>query len=890
MDYVEAFKNLRTNNKWGRKSPHKAVLMLSVIKLYEQNILTDNEIFYDEKLKSMFLKVWNRVLPKEPLFHQDAYLPFWYLQNDSFWHIVPKRGKEDILSLMRDTNIKPSEAKLNDSVEYAELDEDLYFLMTIASGRSSLKRALLETYTQLSECQIDKMAESADNFVDHSLSAMNEYEQILSSKNNDETTIEDESSSELEKLFKKLSDDLQIALSYEYFAFLKNHRSERDMLRDVCPNVYTLYDCIISHPIRRTDISPSFAFIYENFLSDLKISLMSENGSMELIDKIEDAVAILRGDTIERDDVDDNNAFQEAPNSIQRYEEDGEHAPLLPSKDEQLPSNKNYTIDNQNKRCYIIDNFGEKVFSSSGKLIILDEEIYRVCYTNTNINMHLVRKDERGMYTLGKRVLSVRVYSPLYSVLDDMDNINQIKAVKFDRVNEEYHVLVGDRWYGSSGYYADFEQREKIVTPNIDVLHGDYSNPSDNETGEVSHENNEDFSLTGTEVEHVFLDAHGKVVSSIMTSNANLEKDLSKDNRKGKPWTKDEEEQIQSYYKKGVGFKNIAAILGRTEVAIKSRLAKLGLIEYTYGEDDVVDKPSNDVVTSQDEFKIENSFTRCTILNKNGEKVFTADGKLKYIHGKLYRLNLKDECFSIKEMLFNGEIWIKGNKKIVAYPSTKLYGAMDDALDYSEAIEDIVDSHYFKECRLKVNGEWYNYKGELETKDTDNIEESNAPSMSDSDKQRIVKHPLYAVRKQAILRAMEFFRLPAKIKDIARTISRTAWRSTIQEDEVEEVINTMKEVESVDGKYYLRKSGMKEEDKNTAKRKVPPMYENEITTIPKKKSKVGVGNMIKWLPTGVVGKVVGFKYSGSLQKIVLRLKEGSEMEVYDNPKVYEIIM
>jgi len=178
MDYTEAFKNLRTNNKYGRRSPHKAVLMLTVIELYEQNVLSDNEIYYNDTLKSMFLKVWNRVLPSEPLFHPEAYLPFWYLQSDSFWHIVPVRGKEDILSLMRDTNIKPSEAKLNDSVRCAELDEDLYFLMTIASGRSSLKRALLETYTQLSKSQIDKMAKSADNSIDHSVSALSEFENI----------------------------------------------------------------------------------------------------------------------------------------------------------------------------------------------------------------------------------------------------------------------------------------------------------------------------------------------------------------------------------------------------------------------------------------------------------------------------------------------------------------------------------------------------------------------------------------------------------------------------------------------------------------------------------------------------------------------------------------
>ena len=75
MDYIEAVKNLKTNNKWGRKSPHKAVLMLTVIELYEKNILIDNEIRYDETLKSTFLKIWNLVLPDEPLFHPEAYLP-----------------------------------------------------------------------------------------------------------------------------------------------------------------------------------------------------------------------------------------------------------------------------------------------------------------------------------------------------------------------------------------------------------------------------------------------------------------------------------------------------------------------------------------------------------------------------------------------------------------------------------------------------------------------------------------------------------------------------------------------------------------------------------------------------------------------------------------------
>ena len=56
-----------------------------------------------------------------------------------------------------------------------------------------------------------------------------------------------------------------------------------------------------------------------------------------------------------------------------------------------------------------------------------------------------------------------------------------------------------------------------------------------------------------------------------------------------------------------------------------------------------------------------------------------------------------------------------------------------------------------------------------------------------------------------LISALGFFRLPVKIKDIARTISRTAWGAPIKEDDVEEIISTLKDVESSDGKYILRK-------------------------------------------------------------------------------------
>lgn len=557
MDYIEEFKNLRTNNKWGRKSPHKAVLLLAVIEMFEKNILTDNEIIYDDKLKSMFLKLWNKVLPKESMIHPDAYLPFWYLQSNDFWHVVPKRGQEEILSLMRDVDVKPSEAKLYDSVKYAELDDDLYFMMTIPSGRSSLKRALLETYFDLTEKQIDKLSESEDNTVDYSVSALSDYEKIVT-QDIEKTEVGAENvNEEAINQFNMLNEDLKISLNYEYYSYLKNHRNERDLFKEICPTVYDLYHNIVNHPIRKGEIAPSYSFVYENFLSDLKISLMSEEGAMELIERIETAIDILRGNA------------------------------------------KDLLVEEQN-----------------------------------------------------------------------------------DNLPSEYP-----------------EPIEEKPTHNIS------SSP-------------EEF-----EIEDVYVKSDGKI-DNIREDVTDLipEKGFAKENRKGKPWSENEEELITLYFNQGKDAASIAAIVGRTEVSIKMRLAKLGLIEYVYGQDDPLAVTTSDKIeenAKQNEFAIQNYLATCSIYNKSGENVFSSEGKLKYINDKLYRLNFKSACFTIKVMQYEEDKWwIKGFKKIVAYPQSELYQKIANAYDYCSIIEDIVDSPIFSECKLKVKGKWYDNCGNVIDKDT----------------------------------------------------------------------------------------------------------------------------------------------------------------------------
>lgn len=838
MDYIEVFQNLRYNNKYGRKSPHKAVLMLTVIEMLERNILSNNEVYYDDKLKSMFLKVWNKVMPDSPLFHSEAYLPFWYLQSDSFWHIVPVRGKEEILSLMRDTNIKPSEPKLEDCVRYAELDEDLYFMMTLPSGRSSLKRVLLEAYTQLSEMQIEKFAVSSDNNIDYSISALSDYEKFNSNEDKKKNTVLVEADGDLVRQFLSLNEDIQIVFNLQYYSFLKSHRNEREMLKAVCPTVYDLLDKIVNNPINQGEISPSFAFTYDNFLSDLKIALMSEEESMELIDKIGEAIKKLRGN---------NNVEITTPiveiKDLDIHASDSEEE-VCADEEDVLP--QDYIIENHANRCCIIDNRGVQVFSSSGKLIRLNNIFYGISYSDSLVSMTIIKVSSKGAFSLGRRIISAHKHSSLYASLDKQNYVNQFKAVKYDSDCDEYYIQVDNRWYGSSGFYADL---------------------NDGVTAKVSNNDSSD------------------------------EKVVTSGSRSGKPWTHEEEELITSHFNNGIDINAIASIVGRSEGGIKARLAKLGLIEYNYGQDDenpVKLTPKKEEEYNEDDFKIDNTFTMCSIYNNQGEKVFSSDGKLKYLNGKLYRFNLKDECFTLKSMLFDGSKWKKGAKKIVAYPRTDLFRILYNAIDYCDDIEDIDDNPIFEECRLKVAGEWYCYNG---TPVITIPENGSEKEMQTNDVEDIASQ--FTVKIGETLKIFPS-QMVGKVVDLR--IDKSGHRKIV----VQAASGTLMEI--YDSKYLYQKQPEKAEDvlpkkkrariKDVAKESVNSDVIEESQDVIEKihdsveqraKKYAVIGCWIKWKPTGDIGKVISFFRDGQVRKMIIRTQSGDEKELYDNPSAYDVI-
>lgn len=147
-DYIGAFANLRSDashTRWSaltrHRAPHKPLLLLAVIDLFAQGDIQSNLIELTPDLGETFTLYWSRVMPPDQ--RGNIALPFFYLKSDSFWHLVPRPGKEEILTA---TQKSTSVTHLRELVLGAKLDDELFSLLRDEESRNVLRTVLIETY------------------------------------------------------------------------------------------------------------------------------------------------------------------------------------------------------------------------------------------------------------------------------------------------------------------------------------------------------------------------------------------------------------------------------------------------------------------------------------------------------------------------------------------------------------------------------------------------------------------------------------------------------------------------------------------------------------------------------------------------------------------------
>lgn len=137
QEFIKRFSKLRQGiTKYG-KAPHKPVLLLTFIEMFEKGEITDNKVFISPELVGLFKEVF-ALLVSTP--HKaDFFLPYYHLSGEGFWNVKTKVGNN--------LNVFISSFKtLNEVVDYGFFTEDLFLLLLDPESRKILKTVLLDRY------------------------------------------------------------------------------------------------------------------------------------------------------------------------------------------------------------------------------------------------------------------------------------------------------------------------------------------------------------------------------------------------------------------------------------------------------------------------------------------------------------------------------------------------------------------------------------------------------------------------------------------------------------------------------------------------------------------------------------------------------------------------
>lgn len=161
-----------------------------------------------------------------------------------------------------------------------------------------------------------------------------------------------------------------------------------------------------------------------------------------------------------------------------------------------------------------------------------------------------------------------------------------------------------------------------------------------------------------------------------------------------KPWDKDDIETLTFFFKSKMEISRIAERLKKSIYSVQYQLSLLGLF----------DMPIN--------VNVVNSPIGSSVVNSSGEVVYSDNAPLKIIRNKIYRINRKPMCLTIKEIKRANGDWVKGSKLLVAYSESDLFHAISSP-SFIDDIEDFEVSEIIEQNKIKVKGSWYDYYGDI---------------------------------------------------------------------------------------------------------------------------------------------------------------------------------
>ena len=138
--YCSKFESLRRDFKNGG-APHKPILLISLIQAYKNGLYITSEIRILPELVGLFKSNWQSLVETN---HQCLFtLPFYYMNSEPFWELVPNRGCE---LWIKSKSPMRSFSNLTTAVKCAKIDEELKELLLKREESQILLQVLLDKY------------------------------------------------------------------------------------------------------------------------------------------------------------------------------------------------------------------------------------------------------------------------------------------------------------------------------------------------------------------------------------------------------------------------------------------------------------------------------------------------------------------------------------------------------------------------------------------------------------------------------------------------------------------------------------------------------------------------------------------------------------------------
>ena len=139
--YADKFSQLNVGRIGGHERPHKPVMLLALLDLFDQGVIKENRITYSPELLELFGEYFDAVRSEND--QPTPINPFFYLRGDGFWHHHPCPGQDAVLrALSGPPGIKAFQA----ISDYVFLDDELFALLRDPVARSQLRSVLINRY------------------------------------------------------------------------------------------------------------------------------------------------------------------------------------------------------------------------------------------------------------------------------------------------------------------------------------------------------------------------------------------------------------------------------------------------------------------------------------------------------------------------------------------------------------------------------------------------------------------------------------------------------------------------------------------------------------------------------------------------------------------------